>query len=87
MYAKGMLLVRADNKPALDCYALVKELYGIEIGNTDNPEISQVEIPPLSDFLEELILQLSSINPVTTVSDYGVSLYFNALNVVDSLFS
>ena len=82
-----MLLVRADNKPALDYYAPVDESYGIEISNTDNPEISQVEIPPIPDFPEELILQLSSINPITTVSDYGVSLYLNASNVADSFFS
>ena len=55
-----MLLVRADNKPALDYYAPVDELYGIKISNTDNPEISQVEIPPIPDFPEELILQLSN---------------------------
>lgn len=83
-----MLQVRADNKPALDYYTPVDELYGVEISNTDNnSEISQVKIPSPPDLPEELIVQLSSINPLTIVSDYGVSLYINALNVADSFFS
>ena len=88
LYTNGMLQVRADNKPALDYYTPVHELYGVEISNTDNnSEISQVKIPSPPDLPEELIVQLSSINPLTIVSDYGVSLYINALNVVDSFFS
>ena len=53
------------NKPALDYYHVpVDESYGIEINNTDNPEISQVETPLLPVFPEVVILQFSSISGV-----------------------
>ena len=63
-------------EPIINHYTPVDELYGVEISNTDNnSEISQVEIPSPPDLPEELIVQLSSINPLTINSDYGVTVF------------
>ena len=89
LYTNGMLQLKANNLPALDYYAPADDSYGEEIGNMDNTrlDIRQIDIPSLPDLPDALTVQLSHIDPLAIVPDYGVGMYMKALNIIQSFFN
>ena len=90
LFTAGALRLRHSGLPALDFFQAVPEDYGFEedgIAPADGEsriEVSSVRIDLNEDHLSKL---QTTIHPLETTNDYGVSLYLRTLQVLHSLIT
>ena len=89
LYTNGMLQVKANNSQPLDYFPQVSGSYSRDITcDTNLVQVNRVEIPPspnLPDELQQLLLL--NINPLQQVTDYGIDLYINTLQIIEHYLS
>lgn len=83
LFTAGVLNLRHSGNAAVDFFSVVPEDYGVEEDGTAPDEQSGVEIPPVTfDISQAQLSQLNTIDPLQECSDYGISLFIQALQVL-----